>query len=215
MPLEIIKGRSKSGKSRYIYDEISRLASIGEEVLLIVPEQFTHSAERHILEVVEAIRDDKVEVFSFRHLADVTQTRLNLPEIPRINPVGKAIIIRKILQSCELSFYKDAGSQDGFIDLVAGSISEFKKYMISPEALKIIAKETDDEVLAMKLADLSDIYFEYEKQIQEEYCDGDDMLTALSGLLNQYDIYNNKHVFFDGFSIHCSCHSAEFVHSVA
>ena len=60
MPIEIVCGRSKSGKSKYIYDKISSLAAEGKEVMLIVPEQFSHVAEKRLLERVGTIRDDFV-----------------------------------------------------------------------------------------------------------------------------------------------------------
>ena len=48
MALTILTGRAKSGKSKYIYDKIAQLAQNGEEVILIVPEQFSHIAEKKL-----------------------------------------------------------------------------------------------------------------------------------------------------------------------
>ena len=200
MSLEILCGRSKSGKSEYIYKQIASLVSEGKEVMLIVPEQFSHSAERNLLKYVNAIKDNEVEVFSFNHLASVTENRLGINNAPLINSVGKAIIIKEILKDNEFAFYKGMSSQNGFVDLVCTLISEFKKYMILPETLSGIADETEDVILAMKLSDLKKIYSQYEEKLSLKYRDGDDALSLLSKQLSQSSIYDKKYVFFDGFS---------------
>jgi len=200
MSFEIVTGRSKSGKSEYVYKQISSLVSMGKEVMLIVPEQFSHSAEKNLLKYVDAIKDGSCEVFSFNHLAMITESRLGYADIPRVNAVGKAVTIKNILRTNEFSFYVNAGRQNGFADMVASSISEFKKYNINPELLKKIASETDDEVLSMKLNDLEKIYSKYEECVSKGFRDGDDMLSVLSGYLEESNIYSEKYVFFDGFS---------------
>lgn len=200
MPLEIVTGRKKSGKSEYIYKKISRMVSDGKEVILIVPEQFSHLAEKRLLSYVNAITDNKAEVFSFKHLAMVTEARLNMPNVSPVTPVGKAVLISNILKENTFEFYKNAGEQNGFVDMASSAIGEFKKYMILPETLTDTAKSTDDVVLGMKLRDLSLIYSEYEKAISLAYRDGDDYLTLLSKNLLGSEIYSNKYVFIDEFS---------------
>ncbi len=199
MPIEIVSGRSKSGKSEYICRRISNLVSIGEEVMLIVPEQYSHAAEKRLLSHIDAIRDNVVEVFSFAHLANATEKRMGYCTSAKINPVSKALVIKQILLNNKLDFYGNAGSKDGFADLVSGVISEFKKYMISPEDLKELSQNTDSEILRLKLRDLLRIYAEYEKEISELYADTDDVLTILAKRLNENNIYKNKHIFMDEF----------------
>lgn len=199
MPIEIVSGRSKSGKTQYIYSKIASLAKSGEEVMLIVPEQYTHGAERHLLELVGTIGDGGVEVFSFAHLATASESRMGYPHTPTINPVAKALIIREILSKNEFEFFRNAGRRDGFVDMVSGSIDEFKKYVISPEMLSDIADKTDSEVLKMKLGDLSVMYQKYEQKLLELYTDCDDPLTILSKRLKKSNIYKDKHIFLDEF----------------
>jgi len=200
MPIEIVCGRSKSGKSKYIYDKIASLSLSGCEVMLIVPEQFSHAAEKRLLARVEAIRDNSVEVFSFEHLATATEKRMGYPPSSKVNPVGKALIIRDILKKNNFSFYKTASDKNGFVDLIAAAFSEFKKYMITPEMLLNVSKDIDDELIKMKLADLYTMYSKYETKILNVYTDSDDSLSILAKRLKESDIYRNKHIFFDGFS---------------
>lgn len=200
MAFNIICSRAKGGKSKYVYDEIKRLTSLGEEAVLIVPEQYTHAAERKLLSFVDAIKGEGVEVFSFAHLAAQTEKLLGLSPAVKLGAVGKALTIGEILKNSKLEFFKNFGSSGGFTDIISSSLKEFKKYLITPETLAELAKKTDDEVLAMKLNDLKTIYENYENTINGRYADTDDALTTLEKRLEKNKIYSNKHIFLDEFS---------------
>lgn len=200
MALTFVCGRAKSGKSKYIYDKIKELSAAGEEVMLIVPEQYSHAAEKKLLEAVDAIKDNSVEVFSFGRLATETDKRLGFPYCEKIDAVGKVLIIEQILKSNDFKFYKDIKAKSGFLELITGTIGEFKKYMLLPDTLAYLADKTDNEILSMKLKELSVIYESYENSILNKFSDSGDALTILAKRLENSDIYKNKHVFFDEFS---------------
>ncbi len=200
MAFKIITGRSKSGKSRYIYDKIKEYTNCGREVILIVPEQYTHAAERRLLETVGAIKDNSIEVLSFMRLAHVTEKRLGLYSNEKIDAVGKALIVSDILKNGEFKYFKSVSGQNGFVDLCVKTVGEFKKYMLSPQTLSDSSRQTDDEALSMKLSDLSNIFDEYEKKIQDKYSDSDDALTILAKHLSDNEIYKDKYIFLDEFS---------------
>lgn len=198
--MRIITGRSKSGKSEYIYSEIERLDRKGEETILIVPEQFSHTAEKRLLARIDAIREDKTEVFSFGHLCTAVEKRLGYPESININSVSKALIIKDIIKNCDLKFYTDAEDKNGFSDLISSSIAEFKKYMLTPDMLDDISKKSEEQILKLKLSDLSEIYRLYEEKVSQKYKTDDDTLTVLAKRLKSAPVFKNKHVFIDGFS---------------
>ncbi len=200
MSLEIVTGRSKSGKSKYIYDTIERLAKEGKEVMLIVPEQYTHAAEKKLLSRVDAIKDNLVEVFSFNRLSQITEKRLGFPSRQIADSVTKALVIDDILKNNEFEFYRNCSGKTGFVDMIASTIGEFKKYMLLPETLVKASDDAKDEILSMKLRDLSLIYKSYEEAILKKSLDADDCLTLLASRLLNSDIYKDKYVFFDEFS---------------
>lgn len=200
MALSVICGRAKSGKSEYIYNKIRELANAGEEVMLIVPEQYTHAAERKLLGVVDAIKDNSVEVFSFGRLATETDKRLGYPYAEKIDSVGKVLTIEEILKNNDFRFYKDIKAKSGFLELISDTIGEFKKYMILPDTLTELADKCENELLSIKLKELSVIYSQYEEMIESKFADSGDSLTLLSERLEKSDIYKNKYVFFDEFS---------------
>lgn len=199
MSIEIVSGRSKSGKTQYIYNKIASLVREGEQAILIVPEQFSHSAEKHLLELVGTIDDRGVEVFSFAHLATATESKVGQVHRNKINQISKVLIIRNIIADCKLEFYKNASKQNGFTEMFADSIDEMKKYMLTPDTLVQIANETQDTVLAMKLRDFSLVYKKYEEKLAEIYDDADDSLTILSKQISEFNVYKDKHIFLDEF----------------
>ena len=51
MSLQLLLGRSGTGKSEYIYNEIKNLIDNKEKIYIITPEQFSFTAEKKLLEV--------------------------------------------------------------------------------------------------------------------------------------------------------------------
>lgn len=198
--MHIITGRSKSGKSEYIYNAIERLDRMGEESVLIVPEQFSHTAEKRLLARIDAIKDNKTEVFSFGHLCTAVEKRLGFSQSININSVSKALIVKDIIKTCDLKFYTDAEDKNGFSDLITSAIAEFKKYMLTPDMLTEISENSEEQILKFKLNDLSNIYRLYEEKVSEKYKCDDDALTVLSKRLKDYPAFKDKYVFIDGFS---------------
>ncbi len=200
MSLKIVTGRSKSGKSCYIYNKIKELVDCGNEVILLVPEQYTHAAERRLLENIGSIKDNGAEVFSFMRLAAITEKRLGLSSTEKIDAAGKALIVNDILKNGGFEYFKSVCSRNGFVDLCVKTVGEFKKYMLSPQNICDSSAKTADEVLGFKLNDLSRIYAEYEEQISDKYSDSDDALTILAKRISESEIYKDKYIFLDEFS---------------
>ena len=49
MSLQIIYGKSGSGKTRYIFEQISRDIDNGKKKYILTPEQFSFTAEKELL----------------------------------------------------------------------------------------------------------------------------------------------------------------------
>lgn len=200
MGLNVVCGRAKSGKSKYIYDRIHDIVSGGGEVMLIVPEQYTHAAERNLLSVISSIRDNSAEVFSFAKLAVQTESLLGLPYTQKPDSVSRALIIEHALKNADLEYFLNTGDTTGYIDIVSSALAELKKYMIDSSVLKSVADSTDDEVLSMKLRDILKISDMCDEQTEKKFGNVGDSMTLLAQRLACSDIYKDKYVFFDEFS---------------
>lgn len=204
MGLRIIYGRSGSGKSTYCINEIKKKIDMGikSKFLLIVPEQFTFETENKLLRYIGEKSILKAEVLSFKRLAHRVFNQCGGVTRKRMNDAGKSMIIYKILQdkSKEMQIFNRATKQQGFIDVISKTITEFKKYNITPEILLELLKDLDEEDLKLKIKDLQLIYDTFNNKISEKYIDGDDDLTLLSKKLDSCDMYDGAEIWVDEFT---------------
>lgn len=68
--LQLVLGRSGSGKTKYLLDMAAARARSGESTVLMVPEQFSFETERAILRLLGPHDASRVEVLSFTRLLD-------------------------------------------------------------------------------------------------------------------------------------------------
>ncbi|MBQ7900856.1 MAG: exodeoxyribonuclease V subunit gamma, partial [Clostridia bacterium] len=200
MPLQLICGRSHSGKSTYIINIIKKLIQQNRKIILVVPEQFAHIAEMRLLRHVGRILDDFIEITSFNRLAMRTRDMVDEACENIISPTGKSLVMSQVLEDCELEYYKNISDLPGFVDVCLDSISEFKKYNISYEQLDDVAHNVDNDLLAMKLRDLNSLYQSYDKASENQFIDSDDVLDILYNTLCTHDMYSDCVFLFDEFS---------------
>ncbi|MBE7049303.1 MAG: hypothetical protein E7394_00850 [Ruminococcaceae bacterium] len=199
LSLQIIMGRAHSGKTQYILDMAKDLYETDHPFIIVVPEQFTHLAEKRLIEKIGCIESGKAEVLSFDRLARRVDS-LYPSDKHQLDTIGKALIISEILSEIKLEYYKSASKLSGFVKICNDEISELKSYMVSPESLKNIIDTTSDKSLSIKLKDIYEIYSMYEERIKNVYSDSDDKLSILTDALKKFMPYKDVTFFFDEFS---------------
>lgn len=200
MALNFICGRAHSGKSTYLTDIIKSKIDEGKKIMLIVPEQFTHIAESRLLSSIGKIMDGVIEISSFKRLADRTRTILNDTRRNIITNTGKSLVVSEILEKLDLDYYKNSASFAGFTDVCLDSVSELKKYNMTPDDIESMIDGVDNELLRVKLRDMQKIYAAYEQNIHEAYIDTDDVLDILAHQLKNNNLYKDFVFLFDEFS---------------
>ena len=194
MELNLIYGRSGSGKSNYIYEDIKK--NINEKnIYLIVPEQSNLSAEVKLLNILEKDSLVNIEVLTLKRMASRVIKQVN-SDYKILTNVGKNLIIYNSLMNNKNNL-KFLSKNEKNIDIVARAITEFKKHNIRIENIE----ETDikDEYTKLKLEDVKIIYKEYENKINNMYLDENDDLTVLSKCLDESDIFKDSLIYFDEF----------------
>ena len=95
MEFKIVYGRSGSGKTTYIFNEIKEKIKENHKIFIIVPEQFSFSAEKHLLDTIEENSSINAEVLTLSRMADrvIEETEGNLKT--HLSKVGKAMILYK------------------------------------------------------------------------------------------------------------------------
>ncbi len=199
MSLQMIYGRAHSGKSKYILDKVTELSAMGKKLIVVVPEQFTHLAEKRLIKALGSISTNTAEVLSFNTMAKRVNS-LFPNNKKRLGSIAKALIMSEILSDTELKYYKNTSAQSGLVDIFMDEISEFKKYNVSVETAKNVSESVSDKGLSMKLSDLTAVYSAYEDKISAEFSDSDDALGILADNLLNFNPYSGYTVFFDEFS---------------
>ncbi len=205
MGLQFIYGRAGTGKSFYCLNQIKStlLADNTKKLVLLVPEQYTFQAESDLIGNLGTGGILKTEVLSFRRMAYRVLNETGGITYPHIHPAGKCMILYNILDRMKddfAIFHKSAGSK-GFVNTIAGLITELKRYNVYPGDLEVILEKSgEDTYLFEKLKEIKLIYSRFEDMLAARYRDADDELTILSDKLDRTAMYDDSEIWIDGFS---------------
>ncbi|HHW47665.1 MAG TPA: helicase-exonuclease AddAB subunit AddB [Clostridiaceae bacterium] len=205
MSLRLIYGRAGSGKSRFCLDEIKSRLNSGQDrpLVLLVPEQFSLQAERNLIKTLGAEGILKAEVLSFRRMAFRVFSEVGGFARPHINASGKCMLIFRIIDELKdnLRVFSRSASQRGFVNTLLETISEMKRYNVSPEILEEVCNSAgENELLRYKLQEINLVYSEFERRLHQNYIDSDDDLTQLAVKLNSSRQFEGAEIWIDEFS---------------
>ena len=197
--MNIIYGRSGSGKSEYIYNKIKSEKNNCSKMYIITPEQFSFTAEKKLLETLDEGATTKVEVLSFERMAYrvIKETLGN--SIKNLVASGKAMIISNLLEEYQKEF-NFLGKNMENIDMILTQITEFKKHNITVDMLQKQVEETQDTYLKLKLKDMLIIYSKYEEKIDGSYIDENNLLTILADNIEESHLFDNATFYIDEFA---------------
>ena len=198
MPLRIIYGKSGTGKSNFIYNEINEKIKKNEKnkIYIITPEQFSFTAEKKLMENKKSVIN--AEVITFNRMAYRVMNEIGENIHNSLTKCGKSMLIYSILQK-EKKNLNLLNKSDENIDLAMRTISEFKKNQVSIDELKKETENINDNYLKIKLQDLILIYEKFNNNIENKYIDETDLLTKLSENIEKINLFKNSIFYIDEF----------------
>ena len=198
MPLRIIYGKSGTGKSYFIYNEINEKIKQNEKnkIYIITPEQFSFTAEKKLMENKKSVIN--AEVITFNRMAYRVMNEIGGNIHNSLTKCGKSMLIYSILQK-EKKNLNLLNKSDENIDLAMRTISEFKKNQVSIDELKKETENINDNYLKIKLQDLILIYEKFNNNIENKYIDETDLLTKLSENIEKINLFKNSIFYIDEF----------------
>ncbi len=205
MALQFILGGSGSGKSTQLYRMIIErsMSRPDEKILLIVPEQYTMQAQRHIVEAHPCHGVMNVDILSFERLAYRVFDELGRDQKEILEDTGKSMIIRRILNEHEEELYAFRGSirKQGFVEQVKSMMSELLQYGIEPETLEEKQFELGTEsLLYTKLQDICVIYNAFLETIHGRYMAMEEVPDRLCDIIDDSELIRNSVIFMDDFT---------------
>ena len=193
--LEIIYGKSGTGKSQKLYNDIKKNLS-NEKIFLIVPEQSNLSAEQNLIKALEVDSLMNCQVLTLSRLAFRILEEQEREKRQTLMKSGKAMIIYDILKKEEKNL-KFLGKSDKNIDILINMITELKKHNISEKSLDEI--EISDNYTKLKLEDVKLIYKKYNENIKENFIDENDILTLISQKIKYSKMFEDSLIYIDDF----------------
>lgn len=198
MGVTILYGTAGSGKSTRLFQDIKEKRKTGKPSYLITPEQFSFTAEKKLLEELgeEAVIDS--EVLTFQRMAYRFLKESKEQEKKHLTPSGKAMIIASILLA-EKKNLKFLGKSNENIELVQKQIKEFKKHGVTVADLEQVWETEENPYFKAKIQDMLVVYRAYEKRIEGDYLDEDDLLSFLLEKLEDSKEFEGAYIYIDEF----------------
>lgn len=199
--LQIIAGRSGSGKTERIFQEICSRPE-GERIILLVPEQSSFQSEKRILNTLGASGASEISVLSFRRLYDAVTEKYGGAGARRIDEGVKAVIMSLAAEavSDKLVLYGSRSKRSDLAQLMLSAVNEYKMCAVTPEMLVDAALHTDDMRLRQKLTESAAVYSAYEAMLGTAYSDPDDDMTRLYEMLCTHSYFSGARVYIDSFN---------------
>lgn len=203
--LELILGRSRSGKTRRIIDEIKISVEKQKKTYLIVPEQQVFISEGMLADL-EPSAWRYLKVISFTDLCDLVFSEYGGVTVKRVSEGVKHLFMwhSANLSGSMLTKFDQVKLDSAFADMALLTINEFSIMGVTPEMLEERIKDSDDEQFKAKMQDICLIYANYRSLISERLGDDillpDAILSMLDNTLADHNFFSGCDVYIDSFN---------------
>ncbi|MCT4632244.1 MAG: helicase-exonuclease AddAB subunit AddB [Firmicutes bacterium] len=200
--IRYIIGRSASGKTYYMLNEIKKKLSLNKKVIMIVPEQFTLQAERDFIEKMNMEGMINLEILSFERLSHMVFQEVRGLDFPVLDEVGRMMALKKIFDDNkeELKVFKNSYNRLGFLREFSRLVSEFKRNRINEHDLEYQIGEASSSLLKGKISDIKSIYGKFNEFLENTYVDSDDKFEILIRSISAWDRVKGSTIYVDGFN---------------
>ena len=198
MGLKIVYGRAGSGKSTYIFNEISNKIKEKKKVYIITPEQFTFSQEEKLLKTYGRKSVMEAEVISFERMAYRVINKMQKNRQVVLSNTGKTMLLYSLLEKNKNDLVFLGKTRQNAL-IITNTITELKKHNITQEDIKKSIEKIDDPYLKAKLNDILILYSDFQNNIQNQYIDENDSLTILANLLEESNMFQDSYIYIDEF----------------
>ena len=200
--LKLIIGKAGSGKTSAVHQEICAAVRARQgSRLLIVPEQYSHEAERELCRVCGDTLSRYAEVLSFTGLARKAASALGGLAVSYLDEGGRTLCMAQTMKTVgsALSVFRNAASKPELQSRLLAAIDAMKLSRVTSEML-LEASQTCGDALGRKLTDLAVISEGYSAVLGASRADPSDTLSALAGLIDAGFLSEEHGIYVDGFT---------------
>ncbi|WP_058486819.1 helicase-exonuclease AddAB subunit AddB [Defluviitalea phaphyphila] len=203
MSIRYILGRSGTGKTSFIYNDIKEKLKNKKDIplILIVPEQFNFQAHKDLISILDTKGIMNVEILSFQRLAHRVFEEVGKPKEKFLGDLGRNMVIRKVIDQMEeeLQILNKSARQPGFIKNLGSMISEFQQYDIIPETLLEKKEIIKSPILEAKINDLYLVFKRFKNYMKEKYITSEEILDVLTYKIEESFFLDGANIWIDGF----------------
>lgn len=199
--LTLLTGKAGTGKTAALMEEIRAAAEQKQGGrLLIVPEQYSHEAERELCRVCGDSLSLYAEALSFTALARKLASQLGGAAAPYLDKGGRLLCMALALSNVgsRLKVYSAARRKAELQASLLSAIDELKSACIDSATLLSAAEQYRDS-LGDKLEDMALILEAYEAVVANGHADPADRLSVLAKQIPESSISRANHIYVDGF----------------
>lgn len=205
MALQFVFGGSGSGKSHYLYQNITKEAEENPSnfYLVLVPEQFTMQTQKDLVMQGDRKGIMNIDVLSFVRLAHRIFEETGKGGFPVLDDEGKNLVLRKIGGEFEsrLKVLKGNMRKLGYVSEVKSVLSEFIQYDVGMDEIQKVMKSAgQDSYLYYKLSDIALLYQGFQDYLKEKYITKEELLDVLANVAWESEILKRSTVVLDGFT---------------
>ncbi len=200
MSLNVVLGRSNTGKSEYIMNKIMACEKDLKQAILFVPPSGRIIAEEEYLKYTgkKALIDTvitSIERFVNRR---IDKTKL-YKDKTYLKDLAKKMMVKKVIADNPDMFKIFAKVKDtiGFTDKISDYIEKFKDL----ENLEVLDKYSEQDFLKTKLNEFKDIYAKLEETLKDRFVEATDEMKAYIACLNDSETnIVNADIFIDNYN---------------
>lgn len=202
--LKIISGEIRSDKTDIIKSLIKTSVLNNEDVLVIVPDQYSFEFDKDLYNTLGAKKFNSITSMGFNRFAQVVVKKYGSKKGKRADENSRTIAMYKALRQVEkdsqAEYFKKSIKKPGFIKDAITLCGTLKKSGIAPNDIKTKELELDG-IIKQKISGISDIYSAYiDVMDKSNLLDELSMLEEAAKISKEYNLFFNKTIFIHEFS---------------
>lgn len=200
--LHLLYGPAASGKTDLLMGRIrTAVAAHTPGQVLLVPEQYSHEAERALCAACGDSLSLYAEVLSFTGLARRVAAETGAGEAPLLDQGGRLLCMALALSQVapRLRLFGAAARRPQMQQTLLGAVDELKTACVTPDALEATAARCPG-YLGDKLRDLALVLAAYDAVTAQGHADPTDRLTHLAERIPESTLGRTGQFYLDGFT---------------
>ncbi len=200
--LQLLVGRSGSGKTTAVYEQLKARTAEQCAPVLLVPEQASFESERRLLEELGPVLSQQVRVLSFTRLATAVFREIGGIAGKRMDTTVSLLLMSQAVHGVAdgLSLYRRHIDDAEYLEALSGMLTECRQCAVSPRQLADAADTMEHGTLRRKLTELAQIFEAYDALTEQAaLIDPQNDLTVLAKRLPECHQFDGVHVYVDGF----------------